>query len=78
MNSDGSSANFRGVVTKSDDPDLPEGSAGFFAATDRDALGSGRPDDITPLFPATPGGACEETPFPLTLLPVDGDVRVRP
>ena len=78
MNSDGSSANFRGVVTKSDDPGVPEGSAVFFAVTDWDALGSGRPDDITPLFPATPGGVCEETPFPLTLLPVDGDIRVRP
>ena len=77
MNSDGSSANFRGVLTKSDDPDLPEGSTVFFAVTDWDALGSGRPDEITPLFPGISGGACEETPFPLTLLPVDGDIRVR-
>jgi hypothetical protein len=78
MNSDGSSASFRGVVKRSNDPDLPEGSAVVFAAVDWDALDPAHPDEITPLFPFTMAAQCDETPFPLTILPVDGDITVRP
>ena len=78
LNVGGFSASLSGVVVRSDDPALPEGSAVVFGVTDWDAVGANRPDEITPLFILPPGFDCYEA-FPLTILPLtEGDIIVRP